>query len=977
MASSIKEIFSKDNFSKNKKLVLLSATVALLLVTAIAGITVGASKANENGKRTLTPSSHAVLTSACISTRYPELCISTVATSGGVELTSQKDVIEASLNLTKTVVEHNYFTVKKLIKKRKGLTPREKTALHDCLETIDETLDELHEAVEDLHLYPNKKSLREHAGDLKTLISSAITNQETCLDGFSHDGADKKVRKALFKGQMHVEHMCSNALAMIKNMTDTDITNFELKAKFTSNNRKLKEETTVAIDMASVGDLDAEGWPTWLSAGDRRLLQGSTVEADATVAADGSGTFTTVAAAVAAAPENSNKRYVIHIKAGVYRENVDVAKKKKNIMFMGDGRTTTIITASRNAVDGWPTFSSATVAVVGERFLARDITFQNTAGPSKEQAVALRVGSDFSAFYQCDIFPTYLGRPWKEYSHTVIMQSDISDVIRPEGWFEWSGTFALNTLTYREYANTGAGAGTGDRVKWNGFKVLTDAAEAEPYTAGQFIGGGGWLASTGFPFSLAKGYFKVDDEAQEMALKKNAYKRLFIVVASVVVFLGIIIGAAVAVARSQKNDPHGSSPSSTPKLTPAASLKSVCSVTRFPDACISSISKIPSSNTTDPVVIFRLSLKVVVDELASISDLPKKLAEETDDEGIKSALRVCDEMLDVAMDSVNDTVSSMEVGDGKNILNSGKIEDLKTWLTAAITYYETCFDTLAEISPNQSESKTSIVSKKLTSAMKNSTEFTSNSLAIVAKILSTLSDFRVPVHRRRLLSTNSFPSWVSPRARRLLSAKSVKPNVIVAADGSGDVWTVNEAVVKIPKKSNATFVIYVKAGTYVENVVMDKNMRNVMIYGDGKSKTIISGSKNYGVDGIKTYYTATLGVLGSGFIMKDIGIINTAGPEKGQAVAFRSGSDHSSEIGALVGAAGWMRWDAGVDPPSTILYGEYKNSGPGAGVTKRVNWAGYKPTMSAAEAGRFTVDAFINEEDWLPAMGVPYQPSFF
>ncbi|CAG7882540.1 unnamed protein product [Brassica rapa] len=589
MASSIKEIFSKDNFSKNKKLVLLSATVALLLVTAIAGITVGASKANENGKRTLTPSSHAVLTSACISTRYPELCISTVATSGGVELTSQKDVIEASLNLTKTVVEHNYFTVKKLIKKRKGLTPREKTALHDCLETNDETLDELHEAVEDLHLYPNKKSLREHAGDLKTLISSAITNQETCLDGFSHDGADKKVRKALFKGQMHVEHMCSNALAMIKNMTDTDITNFELKAKFTSNNRKLKEETTVAVDMASVGDLDADGWPTWLSAGDRRLLQGSTVEADATVAADGSGTFTTVAAAVAAAPENSNKRYVIHIKAGVYRENVDVAKKKKNIMFMGDGRTTTIITASRNAVDGWPTFSSATVAVVGERFLARDITFQNTAGPSKEQAVALRVGSDFSAFYQCDMlayqdtlyvhsnrqffvnclivgtvdfifgnaavvlqdcdiharrpgpgqknmvtaqgrtdpnqntgiviqncrigatsdllsvkssFPTYLGRPWKEYSHTVIMQSDISDVIRPEGWFEWSGTFALNTLTYREYANTGAGAGTGDRVKWKDFKVITDAAEAEPYTAGQFIGGGGWLASTGFPFSL-------------------------------------------------------------------------------------------------------------------------------------------------------------------------------------------------------------------------------------------------------------------------------------------------------------------------------------------------------------------------------------------------------------------------------------------------------------------------------------------
>ena len=206
MASSIKEIFSKDNFTRNTKLVLLTTAIALLFLTGVTGIPVGASKANENRKQTLSPLSHAMLTSACSSTRYPELCISTLATSGGVKLTSQKDVIEASLNLTTTAVEHNYFTVKKLIKKRKGLTPREKTALHDCLETIDETLDELHEAVEDLQLYPNKKSLREHAGDLKTLISSAIPNQETCLDGFYHDRADKKIRKALLKGQVRRRH---------------------------------------------------------------------------------------------------------------------------------------------------------------------------------------------------------------------------------------------------------------------------------------------------------------------------------------------------------------------------------------------------------------------------------------------------------------------------------------------------------------------------------------------------------------------------------------------------------------------------------------------------------------------------------------------------------------------------------------------------------------------------------------------------
>ncbi|CAF2078980.1 BnaC01g37060D [Brassica napus] len=56
-------------------------------------------------------------------------------------------------------------------------------------------------------------------------------------------------------------------------------------------------------------------------------------------------------------------------------------------------------------------------------------------------------------------------------------------------WSEWTGTFALNTLTYREYANKGAGAGTARRVRWRGFKVITAASEAQRYTAGQFVGG--------------------------------------------------------------------------------------------------------------------------------------------------------------------------------------------------------------------------------------------------------------------------------------------------------------------------------------------------------------------------------------------------------------------------------------------------------------------------------------------------------
>ncbi|PWA84837.1 pectinesterase/pectinesterase inhibitor U1 [Artemisia annua] len=547
--------FNLSSTNKRKKLI-FGALATVLLVSALIGIVVGVKSKNSTSNdksmsQSITVSSaHEIVKSSCSTTLYPELCYSTVASHPEVstKVKSQKDVIELAINVTEKAVQLSKSKIEKL-SKRKGLTPREYGALRDCLEMVTETLDELEEVVKGLEEYRTKKSLKEHAEDLKTLMSSTITDQSTCLDGFSHDEADKKVRKELEKLEERVEKMCSNALAMICNMTNTDIAN-ENKL----NGRNLKEET-----------LDSE-WPHWMSVKDRKLLQSGTVRPNVVVAADGSGNYKTVAAAVAAAPSKSSTRYVIRIKAGVYRENVEVYILNYKALLCG--------------VDA---------AVVGDGFLARDITFQNTAGAANHQAVALRVGSDLSAFYQCDMlayqdtlyvhknrqfyinclvagtvdfifgnaavvfqdcdiharrpgsgqknmltaqgrtdknqntgiviqkcrigatsdllpvqgsFPTYLGRPWKAFSRTVVMQSTISNVIHPAGWHEWDGNFALDTLYYGEYQNTGAGAGTSNRVKWKGFKVITSSSEAQGFTPGSFIGGGSWLRSTGFPFSL-------------------------------------------------------------------------------------------------------------------------------------------------------------------------------------------------------------------------------------------------------------------------------------------------------------------------------------------------------------------------------------------------------------------------------------------------------------------------------------------
>ncbi|KAK4370152.1 hypothetical protein RND71_009627 [Anisodus tanguticus] len=90
-------------------------------------------------------------------------------------------------------------------------------------------------------------------------------------------------------------------------------------------------------------------------------------------------------------------------------------------------------------------------------------------------------------------FKSYLGRPAKEYSRTIVMETDITDVIDPEGWEAMSGEYALRTLYFAEYSNKGAGSETGSRVKWAGYQGSISKDAALNYTVETFLQGQTWL----------------------------------------------------------------------------------------------------------------------------------------------------------------------------------------------------------------------------------------------------------------------------------------------------------------------------------------------------------------------------------------------------------------------------------------------------------------------------------------------------
>ncbi|PPD91839.1 hypothetical protein GOBAR_DD11246 [Gossypium barbadense] len=318
------------------------------------------------------------------------------------------------------------------------------------------------------------------------------------------------------------------------------------------------------------------------------------------VAKDGSGNFNTIKDAMSCIPLNAQKHFVIYIKEGTYEENLIFSYNMTNVALIGDGKEKTRITGHLNAADGINTFNTATVAVNGDFFFAKNIGFENTAGAIKLQAVALMVISDFAVLYNCSIdgyqytlyvhskrqfyrdctisgtidfvfgdaaavfqnckfvvrkplkgqqnvitaqgrsderqptgiviqnstivaddelvpfkieHPTFLGRPWGNFSRTIIMETFIDDLVKHEGWAVWDGYWGLTTSYYSEYNNHGPGSATTHRVSWPAIKKLSPMT-ALGFTPARFFFGDDWIKPKGVPYT--SGFSNISNEGYTM-----------------------------------------------------------------------------------------------------------------------------------------------------------------------------------------------------------------------------------------------------------------------------------------------------------------------------------------------------------------------------------------------------------------------------------------------------------------------------
>ncbi|KAJ9183707.1 hypothetical protein P3X46_007522 [Hevea brasiliensis] len=152
--------------------------------------------------------------SSCLHASYPKLCIHTLSSYSGPANTP-RDLAQAAVKVSLTRARR----VSKYLRTLSGLkTKRERAALKDCVEQISDSVEELSSTLGELkHL--RGETFGWQLSNAETWVSAALTNEDTCLDGF--EGVESKVKSDVKRKMRNMARVTSNALYMINRLDES------------------------------------------------------------------------------------------------------------------------------------------------------------------------------------------------------------------------------------------------------------------------------------------------------------------------------------------------------------------------------------------------------------------------------------------------------------------------------------------------------------------------------------------------------------------------------------------------------------------------------------------------------------------------------------------------------------------------------------------------------------------------------------
>ncbi|XP_054814340.1 pectinesterase inhibitor 4-like [Prosopis cineraria] len=154
---------------------------------------------------------------SCKSSTYPSICYQYLSQYASKIKADPFMLCNSSLSLVLKQAKKTSSLISKLMRKKNISETSATAVLNDCLDNVRSSIDEIKESLDGMnHLDGTDKEFQ--MSTIKTYVSAAITDHETCSDGLDEENVDASVREKVRESLLNVQRMTSNALYFINNL---------------------------------------------------------------------------------------------------------------------------------------------------------------------------------------------------------------------------------------------------------------------------------------------------------------------------------------------------------------------------------------------------------------------------------------------------------------------------------------------------------------------------------------------------------------------------------------------------------------------------------------------------------------------------------------------------------------------------------------------------------------------------------------
>ncbi|CAK9154497.1 unnamed protein product [Ilex paraguariensis] len=152
----------------------------------------------------------------CRATLYPKLCVQCLTSYVNSTLKTPQQLAQIALTVSLARARYTQVYVTLVAKQLNQTKARDYQAVKDCLDQINDGVDQISQSIKELQRMGlvGEEEFGWHESNVRTWVSTALTDATTCIDGFYGSAMDGKVKATIKAKVLNVAQLTSNALAL-------------------------------------------------------------------------------------------------------------------------------------------------------------------------------------------------------------------------------------------------------------------------------------------------------------------------------------------------------------------------------------------------------------------------------------------------------------------------------------------------------------------------------------------------------------------------------------------------------------------------------------------------------------------------------------------------------------------------------------------------------------------------------------------